>query len=101
MRSIPIVKKSFHMVAFRDLPILFTEDYTELSKAYLEKEYNRILNTSYDFSRLHFSYWRDYILKTKLERNRLSLKGCLTGFGSWVGGIVENNKVIKGHTRDR
>ncbi len=43
---------------YAELPVLWTEDYSELSEEYLESEYLKILNQSFDFSRLYYSYWK-------------------------------------------
>ena len=43
---------------YAELPVLWTEDYSELSEEYLESEYIKILNQSFDFSRLYYSYWK-------------------------------------------
>ena len=43
---------------YAELPVLWTEDYSELSEEYLEAAYLKILNQSFDFSRLYYSYWK-------------------------------------------
>jgi hypothetical protein len=57
LRSIPIVQYSKEMEHFSDLPILFTQDYTELTSEYLSEQYERILDTDYNIEKLYASYW--------------------------------------------
>lgn len=60
-KCIPIVQKSIHMESFKDLPILFTKDYSEITKEYLEEKYEEILETDYNIEKLKFKYWRNLI----------------------------------------
>jgi hypothetical protein len=62
--SIPIVQRSPEMAHFSDLPILFTDDYGELTPGYLEDQYARMLETDYCIEKLYLSYW-----KRRLERS--------------------------------
>ena len=55
--SVPIVERSPEMAHFSDLPILFTDDYAELTPGYLEDQYARMLDTDYCFEKLYLSYW--------------------------------------------
>ena len=61
LRSIPIVQRSKEMEHFSDLPILFTQDYTELTPEYLHEQYMRILDTNYNIEKLYASYWRTHV----------------------------------------
>jgi hypothetical protein len=65
IKSIPIVQESIHMNAFKDLPILFTKDYSEITKIYLEEKYEEMLETDYNIEKLHFSCWKHLIMKDK------------------------------------
>lgn len=58
LKAIPIVQRSPEMEHFADLPILFTDDYSELTPAYLKEQYERICETEYDFDLLRLSTWR-------------------------------------------
>lgn len=58
MRSIPVVQRSPEMDHFRDLPILYTDDYSELSPDYLEDQYEKMMETEYAIDKLYLSYWR-------------------------------------------
>ena len=57
-KSIPIVEDSFEMkIKFQDLPVLWTKDYSELDKDYLESEYKKFLEREYNFNKLFKSYY--------------------------------------------
>jgi hypothetical protein len=60
--AIPIVQRSPHMDAFSDLPILYTDDFTELSKAYLEDTYERFSSRTFDFSKLYAPYYTGMLI---------------------------------------
>ena len=44
---------------YEGLPILYTRDYSEITKAYLRKKYEEMLNQTYDFSRLFTSFYTE------------------------------------------
>ncbi len=72
LKSIPIVQEGIHMNAFKDLPILFTKNYSEITKNYLEEKYEGMLDTDYNIDKLYFSYWKHLIMNDKkllLEKN--------------------------------
>lgn len=56
--AIPIVRASPAMSAFSGLPILFTEDYGELSEAYLEQRWEELSQRSFDIGPMLSSYYR-------------------------------------------
>lgn len=60
--SIPIVAASPAMSAFADLPILFTEDYSELSQAYLEQRWEEMSRRSFETERLLSTYYSRHFL---------------------------------------
>ncbi len=50
---IPIIECNDMIVEkYRDCPILYTKDYSEINTDYLLQKYNEMLDTEYDFSRL-------------------------------------------------
>lgn len=51
--AIPIVQRSEHMAEFSDLPIVYTEDYSEITQSYLADVYEQYCSRSFDFSRLY------------------------------------------------
>mgnify|MGYP001265549472 FL=1 len=61
LRTIPIVKTTLHMKGFSDLPILFVNDWSELTYNRLQKFYEHVQNTTYDLSKIKISYWKNRI----------------------------------------
>jgi hypothetical protein len=55
--AIPIVMTSPTMTAFADLPILFTDDYSELSEKYLEMRWREMSGRSFEIQSLLKSYY--------------------------------------------
>jgi hypothetical protein len=55
--AIPIVMVSPAMRAFADLPILFTEDYSELSPDYLERRWEEMSRRSYEIAPMLRSHY--------------------------------------------
>ena len=59
-KGIPIIKyDKFIADKYRWLPILWTNDYSEINDQYLEEQYDKIVNSSnkYDFRRVLLSYY--------------------------------------------
>ena len=55
---IPIVEVEEGIIyKYRGLPVLYTYDYSEISSSYLLENWNRMLDTVYDFSSLFLSYY--------------------------------------------
>ena len=55
---IPIVEYNDHIQEkYKGCPILYTNDYTEITEEYLLQKYNEMLDTEYDFSRLMLDYY--------------------------------------------
>lgn len=67
MGSIPIVKyeKTHHL--FTDLPILFINDWSEITEEYLEDIYIQYQNKNWNLEKLNLSYWTNFI-KNKINR---------------------------------
>lgn len=61
-QAIPVVLKSPAMRAFTDLPILFVDDYAELTLDRLQTEEQRIRSRSWNLDALFLPYWRDKVL---------------------------------------
>jgi hypothetical protein len=55
--AIPIVQRSEHMETFSDLPILYTDDYSEITEAYLRDVYEDFCSRTFDFSKLYAPYY--------------------------------------------
>lgn len=58
---IPIIEKSAHMSYFNDLPILFVDNYDDISIEYLNQIYIEFQNKSFNLDKLSLSYWKDKI----------------------------------------
>jgi hypothetical protein len=57
---IPIIEYS-NMIKnkYENCPILYTNDYSEITEEYLEKKYEEMKNKIYDFSKLFLSYYSE------------------------------------------
>lgn len=64
--SIPIVKyeKTYHD-NFLDLPILFIEDWDQITEEFLNGKYEQIINSEWNMSKLNISYWEQKIVLNK------------------------------------
>ena len=69
-RTIPVALGAPAMAAFRDLPILFAEDFKKLTRDFLAGEYERIRTSQWNWPKLFLPWWRERILKEceKLKR---------------------------------
>jgi len=62
---IPIVVKYEGFKDFSDLPILFIdkwEDYLNIDSKYLEEKYNEMIDKDYNYDKLKFSWWKEYLM---------------------------------------
>lgn len=64
LKSIPIVKRSVNTLFYTDLPILFVNEWCEINEGYLLCQYDRIINTKWDLSKLDIEYWKNKINNT-------------------------------------
>jgi len=69
--TIPIEKRSINNSFYTDLPICFVDEWTDVTREFLEDELKRFRITSWNMSKLYFSYWRNNILA---ESNGLDKK---------------------------
>jgi len=61
---IPIIEYNDHIQEkYQGCPILYTNDYTEITEEYLTKKYNEMLDTEYDFSKLMLDYYDEETIK--------------------------------------
>ena len=69
-RTIPVALDAPAMAAFRDLPILFVEDFRKLTRDFLAGEYERIRTSRWNWPKLFLPWWRDRIAEQcdKLKR---------------------------------
>jgi hypothetical protein len=63
MGSIPIIKRDIGYSQFEDLPICFITSWNDITIDFLEKEKERIQNSSWNMDKLKISYWIDKIQK--------------------------------------
>jgi len=61
MDCIPIVKRHIAMNDFTDLPICWIDDWSEVTPEFLESEYKRITQSTWNLEKLNFSYWAKLI----------------------------------------
>jgi len=61
LRTIPIVKKCLAMEQFYDLPILFVDDWDNITEDFLNKKYEEIINKKYPLDKLKINYWLNLI----------------------------------------
>lgn len=69
MGSIPIVKRHCALEEFNDLPILWIDDWAELSEEMLKKEYDRITSMTWNMEKLRFRYWKKHILTKTFKQS--------------------------------
>lgn len=61
MGSIPIVKRDVAVQDFTDLPILFVDDWSDVTEDFLHTQYQRMRATTWNMKKLTFPYWKDMI----------------------------------------
>lgn len=61
LRSIPIVKKCIGMEDFYDLPILFVDDWENITEDFLNEKYEEIISKEYPLYKLKIGYWFEKI----------------------------------------
>ncbi len=82
--AIPIVLRSPVMRAFTVLPILFVDDYSEITPDRLRQEESRIRNASWNLDALFLPYWREQVFAARAAisgRPRLGALEWLPSFG--------------------
>lgn len=55
--TIPIVKKCIAMEQFYDFPVLFIDDWNEVTQEFLHAKYDEITSKEYDLDKLYVSHW--------------------------------------------
>ena len=56
--TIPVVEKNQALASFSDLPILFVDRLSEVTKNFLESKYQEILSTKWNWEKLFLPWWR-------------------------------------------
>ena len=59
--TIPIVEHSHLDYMYEGLPVLFIDNWEEVTEDFLQKKYTEITSRSYNPERLYMEYWIDYI----------------------------------------
>ena len=62
LKSIPIEKNCINSSFYTDLPICLVDDWSEVTEYFLEKEYDRIKNTKWNFDKLNMNFWKNKII---------------------------------------
>jgi hypothetical protein len=67
---IPILEHNTHIKEkYKDLPILYTTDYSEITHEYLECKYNEMFHQTYNFNKLFIDYY------TKQQQAQIKFNG--------------------------
>jgi hypothetical protein len=61
VNSIPIEKRNLNNRFYQDLPICFVDEWSDITEDFLNKEYERIINTIWNLEKLNFKYWENKI----------------------------------------
>ena len=64
MGSIPIVKYEITHDNVKDLPILFVDDFSEITESFLNEKYEEMINKEWNMDKLKLSYWEKEISNT-------------------------------------
>ena len=64
----PVMKKYYGLQKlFEDLPVIFVDNWTDVTEEFLMKQLDIIKNTQYNYEKLKYSYWKSLIEKTIQE----------------------------------
>lgn len=58
LRSIPIIKRNNVMSHFSDLPILFVDEWEQITEEFLLEKLEELKNKDFDLSKAKISYWK-------------------------------------------
>ena len=58
---IPIIEKSVHMSSFNNLPILFVDNYNNITIEYLNQVYKDFQQRTFNYDKLDLKYWENKI----------------------------------------
>lgn len=61
--SIPIIKRHITHECLKNMPVLFIDDWSEITEERLREEYNIINSQGFSYNELSFSYWKDKVLQ--------------------------------------
>lgn len=57
LRTIPIVKKCVALESFYDLPILFVDNWNNITEDFLNEKYEEIMQKEYNLEKIKIDYW--------------------------------------------
>jgi hypothetical protein len=60
---IPIVKRSINSSFYKDLPLCFVDNWSDVTEGFLINEFERIRNSDFNLDKLDFNYWENLIKK--------------------------------------
>jgi len=63
--SIPIVESSGLNALYEDLPVIIVEDWNQVTKEFLEVEFEKLRKKTFRLEKLHVQYWFDKIQRAK------------------------------------
>jgi len=66
LNSIPLMKKNINNQYYTDLPICLVDEWEDVTEDFLNKEYERIINSTWNLDKLKMSYWVDKIQNYEL-----------------------------------
>lgn len=77
--TIPIVQHSYLDYLYEGLPVLFINEWEEVTEEFLNRKYDEITSKKYNPKRLYMEYWIEYINKNKvLAYERWKRKNAVT-----------------------
>jgi hypothetical protein len=63
LNSIPIEKRSINNSFYDDLPICIVDNWSDITEDFLNREYDRIMNSKWNLDKLDMLYWLNQISK--------------------------------------
>jgi len=68
LKTIPVVKKHINNLYYKDLPICFVDNWSDITEEFLNNEFDRIKNIKdWNLNKLGFDYWKNRILNDKIN----------------------------------
>jgi hypothetical protein len=65
MKTIPIEKRNINNQFYTDLPIMFVDDWEEITERLLHDTFMKFADKKWNLEKLNFEYWRNEIINTK------------------------------------
>jgi hypothetical protein len=97
LRTIPIVKKSPALASFQDLPILFIDNWEEVTPAFLEAAYKLIFASQWNMAKMTLQYWQNLVAETALKKvhmGQFKPNLNLVSFGSSLCYLAHSNTLL-------